>query len=67
MEEWKRVNDCFVQAKEEIFITDWWLSPELCLKVNSEENPQKINIDGTNIFSVNIENHATTFFANFVA
>ena len=38
-------NCVFPQAKEEIFITDWWLSPELCLKVNSEANPQKINIE----------------------
>ena len=32
-EERVKTNLCGCQAKEEIFITDWWLSPELCLKV----------------------------------
>ena len=36
-----------LQAKEEIFITDWWLSPELCLKVLNPKHrkPQKIKFD----------------------
>ena len=30
------------QAKEEIFITDWWLSPELRLKVNPNNHIKNI-------------------------
>lgn len=26
------VGDCLEAAKEEIYITDWWLSPEIYLK-----------------------------------
>ena len=30
----------FLKAKEEIFITDWWLSPEIYLKRGVEFDPK---------------------------
>ena len=32
------VADAIMSAKEEIFITDWWLSPELILKRSTQDH-----------------------------
>jgi hypothetical protein len=36
LDEDSKANYC-VQAKEEIFITDWWLSPDLLLKRGADQ------------------------------
>ncbi|KAM8973605.1 phospholipase D2 isoform 1-T1 [Pelodytes ibericus] len=38
------VADALLQAKEEIFITDWWLSPEIHLKRPAENDDFRLDI-----------------------
>ena len=34
--------DCLRQAREEIFITDWWLSPELYLRRGADREAWRL-------------------------
>ena len=43
----EELHACLLQAKQEVFITDWWLSPELTLKVPVQDGDSEFRLDKT--------------------